>query len=791
MAVILVVDDRPTNLEYLTTLIGYTGHKVIEAADGAVALELARSRRPDLLITDILMPTMNGYELVEQLRRIPEFVALPVIFYTATYRTSEAERLAAACGVTLVLSKPSEPQVILHAIDQALGRKTQAPAAPAAQPLPPAPGTARSGIGSLFEHYLGQLDDLIGELPSSKHDRSRPDATAAERIRGLGQRMHRMARLFVELNAERDPLRILEWLLAAVVELTGADDGAVCAIDARDPACRHIRVAGQVRPEWYSTTNSESVGLLRALVREGRILRLQAQGSTIDAMGLVAGHPPVSAFLGAPMTNRTETIGWIYATRRPGAPPFDDEDEFLIQALASTAALLYENAHIFDIVQRHAADLRLEVTERRHAEAQVRRLNRLLGVLISINNLIVRTRDRDKLFEHACRILVEQGQYAGAWIALLGVDRLQSIAWAGDTVVRQPTSEAPRSLPIISELLKAIEGGRPYICNDLASAPLDGLLPIDSRNTAIRAVMALPISVDEHPVGVLTVYSAEPDVFTGDEVRCLEELSRDIAYAMAFIAREERLGFLARHDSLTGLANRALLEERLVEHIADARRDGKRVGLLVLDIDRFKAINDRLGYEIGDDVLRHFAGRLTGAAGEATRLARISGDRYAIIVPGLREAGEIAKLLRERIGEVFDEPLRIGNEEIRLNAKIGIALYPDDGDSGESLIRNAEAALKRAKATGERYLFYTQQMSDAMKRRITLEGRLEQALARKEFVLHYQPQIELRTAVVRGAEALIRWNNPDLGLVPPGHFIPLLEENGLITEVGLWVIQSR
>lgn len=795
MATILVVDDRPTNLEFLTTLIGYTQHKAIEAADGAVALELVQKVRPDLIITDILMPTMNGYELVEQLRGMPEFVGLPVIFYTATYRASEADRLAAACGVTMVLSKPAEPQDILQAINSALGHTIQEAAPVAGGTLSGRPSVTdiAGGFGDIFRYYLDELDTLMQQLPAPTATTGGSDAAVGkvgECIRSVGARMHRMARLCVQLSAERDPLLILDRLLGAICEVSDADDAAVCAIDARDPSCRHVRTRGAVRPEWYAGSSSESVGLLRALVRESRTLRLQANRGSIESMGLVAGHPPVGAFLGAPLTNRTETIGWLYVTRKPGRPPFSDEEEFIVNALASNAAILYENAHIFDVVQRHAADLQLEVTERRHAEAQVRRLNRLLGVLTSINNLIVRVRNRDELFEHACKILVEQGGYLGAWIGLLGTDRIKAIAAYGEMLIRQPSADGLLSTNAVQAIWRAIENGRPYVCNNVHQEMAEDLVPVTERNETIRAIAAVPIGIDGRNVGVFAINAGEYGAFTDEEVRCLEELAHDIAFAMEFIAREEKLGFLSRHDPLTGLANRRLLEERLVEHIADALRDQEHIALIIMDLDRFKAINDRLGYMTGDDVLRRFAARLASAAGDATRVARISGDRYAIVLPGVRETTEIANLLRQRLDDAFSEPLKLGDEEIHLNGKIGIAVYPDDGDAPESLIRNAEAALKRAKTTGERYLFYTQQMSDAMKQRLSLEGRLQQALTRGEFVLHYQPQIELRSAVIRGAEALIRWKNPELGLVPPGQFIPLLEETGLIVEVGIWVVEQ-
>jgi diguanylate cyclase (GGDEF)-like protein len=795
VAKILVVDDRPTNLEYLTTLVGYAGHLAIEAADGAAALEIARHEHPDLIITDILMPTMNGYELVEHLRESPGLKGVPIIFYTATYRASEAERLADACGVRLVLPKPAEPHEILRAIESVLGPNPNRLNQRAAAPSPAITSADQGGLSAVFRHYLNELESLkpLFDDAAAIAEEDRQIGSVrnyAQRIRHVGDRMQAMVQLGLELCAERDPQRILERLVEAICDLVDASEAAICAIGSADPGRRHVRVHGSLYAQWFSTPDIESDGWLRAIVRENRTLRFHAARGALERDGLPEDHPPVGAFLGAPLISRTETIGWVYFTRRPGRGPFSDEDEFIVSTLAASAAMFYENAHVFDLVQRHAAHLQLEVTERRRAEAQVRRLNRILGVLTSINNLIVRTRDRDELFNEACRIVVEQGQFRTAWITSVRDGAFALLAQYGAAQISAAPFEIRVGDPNLAPIGLALRGHKPYICNDVHTDPLGPVLSDWMDSIGVRSLIVLPLIVAGKMDGSISMGASEAGFFSDEEIMHLEELAHDIAFAMEFIEREERLGFLARHDPMTGLANRALLEERLGEHIAAARKGKELVGLLVMDLDRFKAINDRLGFAVGDDVLRRFAERLREFAGDDSHVARISGDRYAVIVPDLRKAGDLGDLLRERIWDKLDEPMPVNGEDLRLSAKIGIAVFPDDGDVAEILIRNAEAALKKAKASGDRYLFYTQQMSDAMKQRLTMEGRLQQALARSEFVVHYQPQVELRTGVVRGAEALIRWNSPDLGLVSPGQFISLLEETGLIIDVGLWVAEQ-
>jgi diguanylate cyclase (GGDEF)-like protein len=222
--------------------------------------------------------------------------------------------------------------------------------------------------------------------------------------------------------------------------------------------------------------------------------------------------------------------------------------------------------------------------------------------------------------------------------------------------------------------------------------------------------------------------------------------------------------------------------------VSAAQSDKSALAVAVMDVDRFKTINDTLGRQAGDDLLRQIAERIENHAGPV-RMARISADRFAVVRSGVSSESEVARLIEEWLAECFGPPYLVGGAELRVSAKAGIALFPSDGADADALFQNAEAALKKAKATGDRYLFHTQQMTERIGEKLALENKLRQALEKEQFVLHYQPQVDTVTRRIESVEALIRWQSPELGLVPPLQFIPLLEETGLILEVGAWALR--
>ncbi len=255
-------------------------------------------------------------------------------------------------------------------------------------------------------------------------------------------------------------------------------------------------------------------------------------------------------------------------------------------------------------------------------------------------------------------------------------------------------------------------------------------------------------------------------------------------------ATQERIRHLAHHDTLTNLPNRFSLNEKLEQAVAFCRRNRMQLALMLIDLDRFKTINDTLGHHAGDELLVEVARRLLGAVRESDIVARLGGDEFVVALPGIGSPDDAAHLA-DKIAREISRPYLISGQEQRTTPSIGICLFPEDGGDISDLLKNADVAMYHAKAKGRgNYQFFTEDMNVATTRRMNIESDLRLALERDEFELHYQPQLDLRSGTIVGVEALIRWRHPIRGLVPPGDFIPIAEESGMIASIGDWVLQE-
>ncbi len=253
---------------------------------------------------------------------------------------------------------------------------------------------------------------------------------------------------------------------------------------------------------------------------------------------------------------------------------------------------------------------------------------------------------------------------------------------------------------------------------------------------------------------------------------------------------EERLQSLAQYDALTGLPNRALLTDRLRQAVRRSGRDHTLVGVMLVDLDRFKRFNDTLGHTIGDQLLRDMAARLQQCVRECDTISRQGGDEFAVLLPDLATSDDAA-WIAQRMLDVVAQPCRLGDHELHATCSIGISLYPRDGNNTEMLLRNADIALYRAKDLGRNnYQFYLSGATVLSRERLNLETHLRHAVEQGELELYYQPKWDFRAGAIRGAEALIRWNHPKLGLLSPIRFIPIAEDSGLILQVGEWVLRT-
>jgi diguanylate cyclase (GGDEF)-like protein len=302
-------------------------------------------------------------------------------------------------------------------------------------------------------------------------------------------------------------------------------------------------------------------------------------------------------------------------------------------------------------------------------------------------------------------------------------------------------------------------------------------------------VALVPVRADGEVRSVLCVCCKHSAAFGAEEVNFLQATASVLSTALQRTESEARLAYLAQFDPLTGLPNRALLADRFSQMIVQAKRRGAPLAVLFIDLDAFKAVNDTLGHAGGDALLKQVAARLQLALRTGDTVARISGDEFAVVLNDLVRP-EDAALVAQKIIDGLGAPVDLGGKEVFVTASVGIAAFPADGGDAETLIGAADAAMYRAKQSGRNaYQFFTAEINQRSRARVQLGSELRRALEREEFTLFYQPKVHLGSRRMSGAEALLRWQHPERGMVPPAEFIPVLEETGLIVAVGEWAIR--
>jgi signal transduction histidine kinase len=343
VASILIIDDQPTNREYLATLLGYRGHRLLQAADGAEGLAIARAELPNLVIADILMPIMDGYEFVRQLRADAAIASVPVIFYTAHYHEREAQALAHARGVFHVLTKPCEPEVVLRTVDAALDV--------ASAPLPP--------MEAAFDReHLRVLTDKLSHK--------------ANELRRVNARLTPLIDLGLDLGSERDPTRLLQSFCHRAREVIGARYAVVGVLNGDGLGLRHCITSGMEAATALRLASLDPrQSVLGTMLSERRCCRLGNSGGEPGGLGLAPSFPRFHALLGAPIVSPTRVYGWLCLLDKLGAEEFSPEDERLAAIVAAQVGRIYENGSLYADVLRHAAKLEQEVSERKEAKQAV------------------------------------------------------------------------------------------------------------------------------------------------------------------------------------------------------------------------------------------------------------------------------------------------------------------------------------------------------------------------------------------------------------------------------------
>ncbi|MYM67435.1 EAL domain-containing protein [Pseudoduganella sp. FT55W] len=439
--------------------------------------------------------------------------------------------------------------------------------------------------------------------------------------------------------------------------------------------------------------------------------------------------------------------------------------------------------------------------ERIAAMNRTQRVSRLYSALSQCNQAIVRSHNEAELFERICRDVVSYGGMQMAWIGLIDreLDRITVAASYGGGVEYLDELEvsldagAPEGRGPIGLSYRT---GQPYWCQDYQHAPETAYWHARGARYGWASSAAIPLRRNGDIIGFFAPYANAVNAFDQEVQNLLLEMTLDIEFALKNFDREkvrqqadQRVHYLAHYDVLTGLPNRSQLHERARQLLEQARVNRTPAALLMLDLDHFKDINDTLGHTVGDALLSELALRLTSCLRDGDMVARLGGDEFIFVMPNMNsgEASDVARKLLDLIGQSHT----VGVHDLRVSASIGIAMYPDDGHDVETLLQRADAAMFQVKRAGRQdFRFFTAAMQQRAARHLQLVNALRYALEREQMHVVYQPQVSLKTGRIIGAEALLRWSTPELGVVSPGEFIPAAEESGLIISIGDWVLRQ-
>jgi diguanylate cyclase (GGDEF)-like protein len=565
--------------------------------------------------------------------------------------------------------------------------------------------------------------------------------------------------------------------MSAKLQLVVVEDSVIDA----ELVARHLAKAGLDVVMHRVQTESEFVSALQEK-RPDVILSdfSLPQFSGLRALDVAIAHAPETPFIYVSGTIGEERA--IDALRR-GAT------DYVLKSNLSRLSSAVERA------LREAAlkaDQRKSEQHRREQEVRLQRLTRTYRMLSSTSSAILRLRNRADLLDEVCRIAVDQGGYERVSISLIDSDArvLRPRACAGvDTEPLRAVDSAvldSEAQPGTAE--RAIRTGAPSVRNDLVGEPQSEEEHEVLIAHGYRALAALPLLIDGTPIGVVTLYSSQSEIFDEAELGVLLELTANLGFALQYLAKDEAVHFLSYFDSLTGLAKRPLFCQRLAHRLSDDAANGNGRTVVVFDVQKLGAINDSLGRYVGDRLIEKVAVRLKQAYPDPECVAYFGGGTFAVMLADLGSTTDTGRIMQNAAAQTFVEPFYIEGHELRISIRSGLAFYPHDADSADALVQDAEAALKAAREDNEKYMLYGFVTHRPTSRSLALEARLTGALDREEFLLHYQPKVDIESGRIAGLEALLRWQDSEDGMVPPSVFVPLLERSGAIVDVGEWVL---
>jgi len=439
----------------------------------------------------------------------------------------------------------------------------------------------------------------------------------------------------------------------------------------------------------------------------------------------------------------------------------------------------------------------IEFTKRIRLQEKELFLSRFHTILLKINETVLRAKDQEELFEQVCHIAVEKGGYDIAWIGQLDDTnrKITPIAWHMKNIDLDPskfTASINEDSPNYEELCsKAISETRVIVTSNLAGENRNsGTIGYEIGSLGYTSAVAMPLYFGSEVWGVLVLHEKKPYTYDLDEIGLLQNLSEYVSLGLGQRKQTNLFNYLTYYDALTGLPNRELLIDRIQHFCQIVDRKESSLALVLIDIERFQILSKILGRQGADDLLKRFASRLKEYVFDRDSIARVYGNTFAWLMVDVNSSAQVARILEGAITSLLEDTGLLDISYLTLFTNSGIAMYPTDANSPDDLMGHAESALKEAKTSPDRCVFYSSGLNEAVLASLDDEHRVRAAVTEEQFELHYQPKIDLQNLKIIGFEALIRWNDPKRGLIMPDFFIPTLEHTSQIIEVGNWAIRQ-